>query len=203
MAVREKYFMGFELGYFVYGMGYMFTLAILPIYYTEKLGARYGQFGITGMILSSALLMSPIAGRWADRSTPTRLASTAFLMNSLFPVLLFFCATPLHGYFAHVWFSLAVVVDVMAWNMGPIFFSAQRDASTYIGINATLTGLRAIVAFTAAGFVMQFTDSFLVVLSIAFVLYLTGATIMLVVHRSCIRANKFASTLSGRFHFTG
>jgi hypothetical protein len=203
MAFREKYFMGFELGYFLYGMGYMTVGATLPFYYTSELGAKYGQFGITGIILNLAMLLSPIVGKWADRSTPTKLAAIAFFMNTLFPIALLFCDTPIQAYFAHAWFASAVIIDVMAWNMGPIFFSGSRDASTYVGINASLTGVRAIIAFIGSGLLLQLTGSFTLVLGLAAALFLAGGITMVIVHQACKRHSKYASTASGRFNYVG
>lgn len=201
IARREPYFMGFELAYFFYGCGFMMISAILPTLYKHQLGAQYGQYGVTGIILNAVMFLSPFIGRWVDRRTPTKLASIAFSMNALFPIMLLFCMVPFHGYMAHVWYSIAVVADLMAWNMGPIFFSAGRDAITFVGINATFTGIRAILAFSVAGFLKNYTDSFAPVLISASSMMVLGLITMLIVHRMCVLRDKFDKTRSGRFFY--
>ncbi|MFA4986611.1 MAG: MFS transporter [Candidatus Brocadiia bacterium] len=201
MARSERHFMGFELAFFLYGIGYMIMAAILPLIYSTKLGARYEQFGITGVIMSSVMLISPFIGRWSDRIAPTKLAAVAFAANALFPVWLIFCHSPQQAYLAHIWFAAACACDIMAWSIGPIFFSGKHDASKYVGVNATLTGARALIAFTGAGIIQQSVTSFTPILIVASAFFLAGFAAMVIVHRSARRKNKYDTTRSGRFFF--
>ncbi len=196
---KDRYFFWFEVGFFLYGWGFMTTVGVLPIFYADRFDADYTLFGLTNVILNVVLLLSPLIGRWADRSTPLKLASIAFFTLGMYPWLLLMAPTIKVAFAAHVVFSLGMIGVSLAWNLGPIFFSGGKDASVYIGVHTSFVGLRALLAFPVAGWIKTHTSSFTVVFLFASALFLSGFVIMLVLHFMSLRKRKIVPTVSGRF----
>ncbi|MDZ7815597.1 MAG: hypothetical protein U5N86_06235 [Planctomycetota bacterium] len=154
--------------------------------------------------MNVVLFLGPLVGRYADkRSNPMKLAALSFASLAMFPLILYFCPGIMYAYGAHAWFSLGMVGVMMCWNLGPIFFAKNRDASAYIGIHVTLTGLRALLILPLVGFIKENTSTFLPVFILATTLFLCAATVMFFLNRNARTSSKFHTTASGRFETAG
>ncbi len=195
---RDRNFLIFEIGFFLYGCGFMVMTAILPIFYAERFNASYAQYGFTGVILHLLLLFSPFIGKWGDKNTPMRMCAYSFFVLTLFPLLLIPAQHIGFAYFAHAVYSLGMVGVALAWNLGPIFFSGGRDASTYIGLHAMLVAIRALVAFPLAGVLKQST-AFTPVLLLSALFFFSGAVLMVYLNSSVIKKGYVSTSASGRY----
>ncbi|MFA4985139.1 MAG: MFS transporter [Candidatus Brocadiia bacterium] len=195
---RDKYFLTFEVAFFLYGLGFMTSNAVLPMLYAEQFNASNMQFGITNTILNMAMVFGPLFGAVADRSTPTRVAAVSFLCLSLYPLMYLASPSIGYGYMAHIWYSFSMIGVMITWSIGPIFFSGGRDASLYTGMHATLTGVRAMIAYPFAGWLKEATHSVNLVFCVSSLLFLAGFLVMRSLHVRAVKVGHFVSTPSGR-----
>jgi MFS family permease len=194
----DRSFLWFQIGFFLYGMAFMIVAAMYPIYFYDRFQATPTQFGYTVLILSAMNMTAPWVGRLADKSNPIRTSALCFLVLAFTPILLMPAYLLFHAYIAHVVYSLALTGVFLTWNTGPIFFSGGRDSSPYVGVHATLTGLRAIVVFPIAGYIKQYSDGFIPVFALAAVLYFLGYLVMVRLERQVKASPKFRTSVSGR-----
>ncbi|MCD4830086.1 MAG: MFS transporter [Candidatus Cloacimonetes bacterium] len=183
----------FELSYFIYGMGFLLIIPVIPRYLVTDLGMDYTQsFLAKGVIAQlGIMLLSPLAGRLHDNRHPLKYSAVAFALLALYPMLLL--ASSFAGdwshmmvYLAFACFGVAMAGVNISWNLGSIYFAGDEDASMYQSVHVTLTGVRgALVPFMGLG-LMRLAGIRAVFLT-AVVLQLTAASIN---WRKCRRGGK-------------
>ncbi len=150
---RPDYFR-FEAAFMLYGIAFMMTMPVIPLYLVEDLKLDYGPIGIArGMIFSFSQAFSiPLFGRWFDRSTPHRMAVVTFLILAAFPPLLI-AAGNLQGRECFLLTSLAFAVFGVGmgglsilWCLSSLRFAGSEDAGVYHSVHVAATGIRGVFA---------------------------------------------------------
>lgn len=151
---RRPDYLRFELAFMLYGMAFMMTLPVVPLFLVDDLGLDYGTIGLArGTIPQVVMILAiPVLGRVFDRTTPHKMAASLFPLLALFPVLLLM--TPaLDGwqqkallYIAFGWFGIAMSGVMVLWNVSSLRFSGSEDAGVYQSVHIAFTGFRGMFA---------------------------------------------------------
>jgi MFS family permease len=154
-------FAAYEGAYFAYGAGFMITSTLLPFYLVDEIGVSYEQAAHMKGIIYYALLvgLSSAFGRLCDTRNPIYVSRMAFTMLAFFPLSLYLSHALASVYAAFFLFGAAMAAVNIGWNMGPIFFSKERDSSAMMGVHVTLTGVRALLAHPCAILLKNAFDS--------------------------------------------
>lgn len=161
---EDKQFFKFQRNFFLYGVGFLILLPIIPKYLVDYLEMGYRtSFIAKGVISQIGLLcLSPLFGKLFDKSHPTKFTAIGFAVFSLFPMLLltssFFpdSQAVLIVFAAYLFFGIGMSFINMSWNISSIFFAGKNDSSMYQSVHVTVTGLRGILTPVLGYFVMQF-----------------------------------------------
>ena len=151
---RPDYFR-FEIAFMIYGVAFMMTLPVVPIFLVDDLQMTYAQIGITrGTAFQVVMIGSvPFFGRVFDRSTPHRMAVWAFSILSLYPLLLlsakYFDGTIrfLLVLSSFMLFGFALGSIMLIWNLSSMRFTGPgEDAGHYQSVHIAATGVRGLFA---------------------------------------------------------
>lgn len=153
---EDRNYFHFESAFFLYGVAFMLMCPALPMYMVDVAKMSYEQTGIAAGLLGQLgmIFASIVWGRLMDRIGPTLLCAIIFAILAIFPgVLLFGPIAAAHNiplvyivYLGYIIFGLGMSGINVAWSLGPVDFAGNRDASTYLGVHVTLTGLRGSIA---------------------------------------------------------
>ncbi len=199
---RDRRFLQFEVGFFLYGCGVMFLWSIQPIYFNKHFNASFVAFGAFTVINLALTIFAPLVGKWADSRTPPKVAATSFLMLVLLPLMLWAAPNMYFAMFASVWQAFAMMGVNITWNLGPVYFSGRRDASSYVGAHATLAGLRGLVAYPFSALLREATGIFWPHFVISASLLLIAFCVMLSLSKHQMDEMHLSDTASGRFQVT-
>jgi MFS family permease len=200
---RDRYFLTFEIAFFTYGCGVMTMWSVLPIYFNKQYDASFKEFSLYAVITTAVMIFAPLGGRWADTRTPPKVAATAFAVLVAVPIILWLAPTAQIAMLAAFVQAFAMIGVHITWNLGPVFFSGGRDASTYSGAHATLAGVRALVAYPFAACLRTSTEQFWPIFLVSGCLLAAASIIMWQLDKRAIRSFKFINTASGRYEVTG
>lgn len=185
---QDSNYFHFEAAFFLYGVAFMLLSPALPMYMVNVAKMSYEQSGIaTGLLGQLGMIFAAIIwGRMMDRIGPTLLCAIIFTILALFPaVLLLGPVLSAHGvplvyivYIGYIIFGLGMSGIHIAWSLGPIVFAGNRDASTYLGVHVTLTGLRGSIA-PMLGAIGLNVFGYTAVFTVAAIFFLLGTTGML------------------------
>ncbi len=153
---QDRDYFHFEMAFFLYGVAFMLMAPAMPMFMVDEAQMTYEQSGIaTGLLGQLGMVFAVVIwGKLMDRLGPTLLCAIIFSILAFFPgVLLLAPYLTAHGvplvyvvYVSYIIFGLGMSGVHIAWSLGPVNFAGNRDASTYLGVHVTLTGLRGSVA---------------------------------------------------------
>jgi MFS family permease len=154
MLKKHKTFARFEMNFFIYGIGFLIVLPIIPKYLVEDLEMSYTLTFLGKGIVSQLgiLFLSPIAGRVFDKGDPCRFSGMAFTLLAFYPITFlissFFANRIIAIYLvflAYIIFGIAMSGVSISWHMSSIYFAGDEDASMFQSVHVTLTGLRGLI----------------------------------------------------------
>jgi MFS family permease len=185
---QDRNYLHFEAAFFLYGVAFMLLCPALPMYMVNVAKMSYEQSGIaTGLLGSLGMVFAAVIwGRLMDHIGPTMLCAIIFAILAFFPAVLLLGPTAAaHGislvyvvYLGYIIFGLGMSGIHIAWSLGPIVFAGDRDASTYLGVHVTLTGLRGSVA-PMLGAIGLSVFGYATVFAVAAIFFLLGTAGML------------------------
>jgi MFS family permease len=174
----DPVFAKYEAAYMTYGVGWMIAYALVPIMVVDKLNLNYEQIAkSTQVVYQVAIVAAALPFGWLmDRIGAIRNCAISFAMLTLYPLALIFTSSEYHLLLASLWFGLAHAGASVGWMLGPVSLAPSRDkVAQYVGIHATLVGVRGAI-FQAAGVgLYALTDSFTWPLLIAAAAYVWSA----------------------------
>jgi MFS family permease len=183
----DPVFARYEAAYMTYGVGWMIVYALLPIYVLKRLDLTYDQIAnSTQVAYLIALVLAAVPAGWLmDRIGAIRNCAISFAMLALYPIALIFTASEYQLMLASVWFGLAHAGASVGWMLGPVSMApTPAKVAQYVGIHATLVGVRGAI-FQAAGVgLYELTQSFTWPLLIAALAYVWSAWQMWSLHKS-------------------
>lgn len=145
----------FERSFFIYGIGYMILLPVIPKFLVEVLQMGYSQTFLAKGVISqlAILILSPLAGRIFDRKNPVHFAALTFGFLGLYPGIMFLASwltgydqVNLIVYLGFLTFGIVMSAISVSWNISSIYFAGNEDVSMYQSVHVTLTGLRGLFA---------------------------------------------------------
>jgi MFS family permease len=151
---RRPDYLRFELAFMLYGMAFMMTLPVVPLFLVDDLGLDYATIGIArGTIPQVVMILAiPLLGRVFDRTTPHKMAAAVFPLLALYPAVLLMTPS-LEGwhqrvalYFAFGLFGAAMSGVMVLWNVASLRFSGKEDAGVYQSVHIAFTGFRGMFA---------------------------------------------------------
>ncbi len=149
----------FQMGMMVYGAGFFFVLAILPVYLSKHFGLSYTEIAAYKDIpILISVMMFPFSGAQMDRLDPRRVAIRSFVyimfyFACLMLALFFPNAYVFHQYRLIYFVLLGFIFNgifsgsmTLLWAIGSSYFSSAGDAARYHAVHVSLTGVRGIIA---------------------------------------------------------
>ncbi len=182
-------FFRFELGFMVYGIAFMTTLPVVPLFLVDELQLDYTTIGFArGTIYQLVVIPSIwLFGRWFDRMPVHTLAARVFSLLAIFPLLLI-CAGVFDSlalpfvYASFIMFGVAMGGVAVLWNISSVRFAANEDAGSFQAVHLAAMGLRGMFAPLLALLVMHVFGT-ITALVVAAVLWLLSGLIMQLLQR--------------------
>ncbi len=149
----DKDFAIFQRNFFIYGIGFIILLPVIPKYLVDNLGMGYFSSFLAKGVISQIglLLLSPLIGKIFDKTHPTKFTATGFAIYGLFPLLLLISSfgkinlATVGVYVAYIFFGIGMAVIHMSWNISSIYFAKKQNSSMYQSVHVTLTGVRGLL----------------------------------------------------------
>lgn len=164
----NKSFLWYEIGFMIYGFGYLMLLPIIPQFLVDKLGMTYTQISIGKVMIaySGIAILSPLAGMIQRRLNPVIFSGVSFFILGFYPLLINlsiiqkFINPVVFVYLGFAVFSIGMAGVFMNWQIGSIFFAKEKDSAMLQSVHVTLTAVRGLFAPLLGYFLMsKFSDS--------------------------------------------
>jgi len=187
---RRPDLLRFEIGFMIYGVAFMMTLPVVPIFLVDDLQLDYTTIGFARGAIQQ-LLMIPalfIFGRIFDKITPHLLAGRVFLLLTLYPLFLVLATVlPIEIRIFSVYAAFAALGVAMGgvsivWHTGSVRFAAEEDAGEYQAVHVAATGVRGSFAPLLAYVAMNYIGKPMTLL-ITMVLWFVSALFMFSCHK--------------------
>jgi len=165
---NNKPFLWYEIGFMIYGFGYMMVLPIIPQFLVNKLGMTYTQISIGKVMIaySGVALFSPLAGFIHKKLNPIIFSGLSFIVLGFYPLLINLSifqniSDPvLFVYIGFGIFSIGMAGVFINWQIGSIYFAKERDSAMLQSVHVTLTAIRGLFAPLLGYFLMtRFSDT--------------------------------------------
>ncbi|MCK4322470.1 MFS transporter [candidate division WOR-3 bacterium] len=165
---NNKPFLWYEIGFMIYGIGYMIMLPIIPQFLVNKLGMTYTQISIGKVMIafSGIALLAPLAGSIQERLNPIIFSGLSFIILGFYPLLLNlsifqnFMEPVNFVYLSFVIFSIGMAGVFINWQIGSIYFARRKDSAMLQSVHVTLTAIRGLFAPLLGYFLMsKYSDS--------------------------------------------
>ncbi len=153
---ENRKFLKFEINFFVYGMAFMITIPVVPIYLVDYLHLSYTPISIAkGFVFHGALILfTPLMGKHHGTGNPSKFCGYIFLLLALYPFTLwaanYINATGLSFdnsysvYISYFLFGVAMSGVAIAWSLSSIYFAPPAQVANYQSAHITLTGVRGL-----------------------------------------------------------
>jgi len=152
---RNNDFRRFEIGFMIYGMGFLMMMLAVPIFLVDIMKFNYTTSFLAKAVVAQIglFLLAPFMGYLHDRFHPTKFTIFSFGMLILYPFILlisqffdFYNLQVVIVFIGFFIFGVARAADTVVWNMGSVYFAKDEDSSMYQSIHVTLMGIRGIIA---------------------------------------------------------
>lgn len=159
MLKTNKPFYHFELGFMLYGFGFMGTIAVITIYFDKALDLNYSSIAFYKNAYNIlAIIFLPFFGRLMGKIDPRNFAAITF--GSMMLYIFFLAITqyfPGHFEFLNikVYYLLLLYIVFhgvfaasmsLLWFIGSSYFGKNEDAADLQSLHLSLTGVRALYA---------------------------------------------------------
>jgi len=185
---NDRFFRWYEGNFFLYGIAFMITFAMVPIFVNDIIQADWSQasrmFGTIHPLVM--ILFLPIYGRLLDRTSVVPVASIAFFCLSFWPLILSMASTLNAAYAAYFFMGLGMAGVDVAWMLGAHTFADPDRIQVYSAIHVTLVGIRALFA-PFLGLFIKRNFGFSAAFGIAAGLLILASVLMFVLGRRCER----------------
>jgi Na+/melibiose symporter-like transporter len=152
-------FRHFQIGFMLYGMGFMGSVIVIVLFFEHGLGLNYSSvaFYKNGYNIIAIMIM-PFFGKLIGIMDPRRFAAISFLsmmffilfliLTGIYPVSIEFWGITLYYMmiFYILFHSVFAATMGLLWSIGSAYFCPPSEAGTYQSIHLALTGGRALFA---------------------------------------------------------
>ncbi len=159
ILIINKPFLHFEIGFMFYGLAFMMTSGVIPLFLNNVLELNYSSLAFykNGYNVVNILLL-PVFGKIIGKLDPRKFAIITFSMLALF--LIFLSLTSFFdGYFvlwnikiysslllAYLFFGIFSASMGLLWSIGSAYFSRSSETADYQSVHLSLTGVRGVFA---------------------------------------------------------
>lgn len=145
---EDAAFRTYEIGFMLYGCGFLCSIGLLILYAEDELGLSYGEWTTAQFLAFPAaqVVGSALLGRLSDRLGIVRTTALAFGMLGLFFGVMSQVASAAGLVAAYALFGFAMAGVGMGWSLGPLHFSPARSAHMYAAVHFSLVGVRSLFA---------------------------------------------------------
>jgi MFS family permease len=180
LFVADRDFLQFEIGFMLYGTGFMALSTAKPLQMAGVLDLPYATLLGAKTAFSLAMVISSVAiGKMLDRLGPARLAGWSYLGLALYCIALVYIEQPWHLIVAETFFGFLMTGVLIAWNLGPVLFApTTRVAASYMLIHIALVGVRSAIGHPLGGIVSDLASPRAVFVISAALLLLAGAVMV-------------------------
>ncbi|MCA8917621.1 MAG: hypothetical protein KDB68_09455 [Planctomycetes bacterium] len=190
---RDRNFLQYEAGFFLYGIAFMMMLPAVPVMFSKYLHADYSDFSQATVVTMQCTLMLvvPVVAWLAKGKRVAVVTATAFLSLISYPAMLGLTAlteTLAFAYLAYVLFGISMAGVHFVWNLGPVSFARGGNPLPYTSTHTSLVGARALIGFPLGYVLMKiFPDSLLPIFIGAVLMLIAGAVVMLHLDRRMVK----------------
>lgn len=153
-------YLHFEIGFMLYGFGWMVSTAVIPIYFNDVFGMNHASYGFykNGYNLLAIILL-PYFGSLLGKIDPRKFGVYTFGSLMLFVIFLGLAGWfPVYYQFGEIriyytliiaygFYGVFAATMALLWFIGSAYFCKKEDAAQYQSIHLTLTGVRSLVSF--------------------------------------------------------
>jgi MFS family permease len=184
----DKFFRRYETYFFMYGVAFMMSTAMVPIFVNDVLNASWREAARVFGVIHPAIMIVflPVYGRLLDKTSVVPVASLAYLALAFWPFTLALTNTMPFAYVAYVFFGLGMAGVDVAWTLGSNTFAPQGRIQSYMAIHVTLVGIRALMA-PFLGLLVKQTLGFTATFGLAGFILVTASLLMARLGRHCTR----------------
>jgi len=155
----NKPFRHFENAFFLYGLAWMATAAVIPIFFEKKLGLNYSSVAFYKNSYNTiSILILPFLGKIIGKIDPRKFAIITFsamLLHVLFMAFTEYFPIKFEIMGITLYYSLIVsysfygifgALMALLWYIGSAYFCKKEEVSNYQAIHVSLTGVRGFLA---------------------------------------------------------
>ncbi|HOI01029.1 MAG TPA: MFS transporter [Bacteroidales bacterium] len=175
----------FEIGFMIYGFGFMATVTVIILFFYEGLNLSYSSVAFYRNVYNIlAIILLPFFGKLIGILGPRRFATISYGSVALYVSTLILTQwwpasfqlgmiTIYYGLIAYVLFhGIFAATMPLLWNIGSAYFCKPSEAGLYQEIHLSLTGFRAIFApllgvvfYEWLGFTLTFLIGIIILIS--------------------------------------
>jgi len=159
ILVENVPFRHFQIGFMLYGFGFMSSAMIIVLYFNDELGLNYTSVAFYRNASNILAIVSlPFFGTLIGKIDPRRFSGYSFLSMALFIfslVMTKFIDLKVEFWEITLYLTLAFYIIFhgifaatmsLTWSIGSAYFCKPHEAGIYQSIHMVLTALRAIIA---------------------------------------------------------
>jgi len=143
----DRAFRTYEVGFMLYGLGFLSSIGLLVLYCEERLGLSYSQYTWAQSVAFPLAQIGGAAmfGRLADKLGVVRTTAASFLLLATF-----FSLMPLIGSLGGLvalyllWGAAMGGVNI-GWSLGPLHFAPDGKAHMYGAVHFCCVGIRSLI----------------------------------------------------------
>jgi len=145
---EDRAFRKYEIGFLLYGSGFLCSIGLLVLFAEDALGLSYDQFTWAQFVSFPAgqILAAPLWGRLSDRIGIVEQTALAFVTLALFFVSMQFVSSSAGLVAAFGLFGVAMGGVSIGWSLGPVHFAPDGQAHMYAALHFCLVGVRSVFA---------------------------------------------------------
>lgn len=148
---RHRSFFSYEVGFMLYGMGFMLCNFLRDDYFARDMNLTHLQFAWFLALFQIAMpLASPLYGWLFDRVKAAWTTAVACMLLAPYGLLLACAHSVEMVWVAGVVMGIGMAGIHVCWNLGTVEFARGRDPSLYSAVHAAAVGIRAMAALPLA-----------------------------------------------------
>ena len=175
----DRDFRVFEIGFLLYGMGFLMGQPLIAEFMDTSLHLTYGQatwavgFSEPVAYLATALLVGPMLPRLGV----VAVTAASFTVLSFFFIAMAFVGTPAVFVALYFLFGATMACVNLGWNLGPLRFAPPGQARAYAAVHLLMVGVRIAVG-PALGYWLSRKTDVQLVFGVSAVLIAAGGVTM-------------------------
>lgn len=159
ILVKNKPYRDFEIGFMLYGFGWMTSTAIITIFFENKLGLNYTSIAFYKNSYNVlAILIMPFFGKLISKIDPRKFGIYSFGAMMLYIIFMalteyfpyYFWVSDVKVYYSlivsYIFYGIFAATMALLWYIGSAYFCKDEDVMHYQSVHLTLTGFRGLFA---------------------------------------------------------